>query len=174
MCHQLHETWAEQYPMVKVEKLLVKLRSLISLDECSPIHILHNCGVLSKLVECLGENFDPFRVIQNEALWILINMLTSPSLEIIEAIKNSGFNKALFRLFALQQNLHLGENVSFCKFSSSGVFRTLCRWMKNPLITTSKTGLWIAFIFWSSNVNPTSSSIMSSPLLSGRYSQFAK
>ena len=63
--------------MHKLEKATRKLRELISQDDQSPVNILFDEGVVMKLIECLSDSFDPFPNIQNEVLWICINIFAN-------------------------------------------------------------------------------------------------
>ena len=97
--------------MQKLEKLVQKLRTLISLDENCPVHLLFKLKVVKNLIECLTDNYDPFPALQNETLWILINVFTSATDGMLEVFRSSDFPALLMRLLNRESNLFIGENV---------------------------------------------------------------
>ncbi len=110
-CQLFLKTWDENFPMQKLEKILQKLRTLISLDENCPVHLLFKFKIVKNLVECLTDNYDPFPTLQNETLWILINVFTSATGDMLEVFRSADFPAQLMRLLNRESNLFIAENV---------------------------------------------------------------
>lgn len=97
--------------MQKLEKLVQKLRTLISLDENCPVHLLFKFKIVKHLIECLTDNYDPFPILQNETLWILINVFTSVNGDMLDVFRSADFPALLMRLLNRESNLFIAENV---------------------------------------------------------------
>ena len=97
--------------MQKLEKLVQKLRTLISLDENCPVHFLFKFKIVKNLIECLTDNYDPFPTLQNETLWILINVFTSATGDMLDVFRSADFPALLMRLLNRESNLFIAENV---------------------------------------------------------------
>lgn len=100
------------YPLHKMEKQIRRLRELISQDENSPVGILVAQGVVAPLIECLKQLYDPFPSLQNEVLWILINILTKANVIEDEVIRTSSLPELLVRLFQRDNFTAIAENVN--------------------------------------------------------------
>ncbi len=104
-------TWEEYYPMHKLEKIVHRLRMLISQDEHPPVIILFEEGIIHNLSECLTSHFDPFPSLENEALWIFINIFANCSRSMVDIVGDAKLHEKIMRLLRREGILPIADNV---------------------------------------------------------------
>jgi hypothetical protein len=95
-----------------MERAAKRLREMVSKDDKSPVLMLIGHGVLRPLIDCLTEIYDPYHVLQNEVLWIMINILTKID-QNNESIRTSKLHEEIMRHFRRDNYLPIAENVLF-------------------------------------------------------------
>ena len=101
--------------MNKLEKVISKLRLLISLDNNCPLQILFETGAVKIMALTLTEQFDPFSNLQNETLWVFINILAAADKQMLDYLSETVFQQEFLRLLKHEKPRYvLIENFLWC------------------------------------------------------------
>lgn len=124
LCAQVRDLWDQNYALKQIEAVMVKIRQWAGQDENVPIYVLFEEEMIPKLVDLLSHGYDNCPVLQSEALWILINVLSGSTQEMIQVLLELGLPEAMLRMFHHIKNLkhsQVGENLlwCFCNFLQS-------------------------------------------------------
>jgi len=99
--------------MAKLEKEIVRLRTLLSLGDDGPTYLIFQEGIFGELVDILNlDRFNPYPGLQNEILWILINVFTQCTPQQLEVVKMTRLEYYISELMKKKSDIIIfGENV---------------------------------------------------------------
>jgi hypothetical protein len=117
LCSQLQTIWEQDHSIKNLESILTRIRIWVGQDERVPTHVLFQEGIMQKIIDCLSQGFDNCLLIQNEALWILVNVLGGCDPDTTDKLVQYGLPESLLRMFHQVKDMkhhQIGENLLWC------------------------------------------------------------